>query len=194
MSQVSSEGSEGGWVDLFDDNATKRLQRRVRREQRKPPSHQQSERDSEGAIALRELLGEVDLEEVEAPPEVRIKRSRSKIDFAKALQRCGEAAPERWDDEWKQALMKRHEDSQKNLAIRGVRAVTKTASAAAAEVLDNLDGVAKMARVDLSKASVKRTVAEAGRLAGRVKEEGVVQVIQSSGMVRKWRYGLEDDE
>ncbi|CAE8633142.1 unnamed protein product [Polarella glacialis] len=90
--------------------------------------------------------------------------------------------------------MKRHEDSQKNLAIRGVRAVTKTASAAAAEVLDNLDGVAKMARVDLSKAAVKRTVAEAGRLAGRVKEEGVVQVIQSSGMVRKWRYGLEDDE
>eukprot|EP00930_Biecheleria_cincta_P042710 TRINITY_DN29398_c0_g1_i1.p1 TRINITY_DN29398_c0_g1~~TRINITY_DN29398_c0_g1_i1.p1 ORF type:complete len:154 (+),score=30.77 TRINITY_DN29398_c0_g1_i1:39-464(+) len=41
---------------------------------------------------------------------------------------------------------------------------------------------------------MKKTFADAKTLAGRVKQDGLVRVVQTSQLVRRYRHGLDDDE
>lgn len=187
-----SEASEGGWVDLEDETATQRLQRRARRELRHQRALEKPE--SEGAAALRELLGEVELEAVEMPPEAKqpkLERSASK--FAKALKACGDAPPERWGYAWEQALNAKYEESQHGVMERVAKTLAKDARGMASSVLDSLDGLAAMSKMP-TRLDIKKKLADAKTLAGRVKQDGLVHVVQSSQLVRRYHYGLEDDE
>lgn len=206
MSQASSEQSEGGWIDLFEDGdgAERRLQRRARRDQRRDQrglAGGTAAVKSEGAAAMRELLRDVELDaKITVPAPKRVKRSRSKAKFAKALQRCGEAPPERWDEDWKEVLQLRYEEGQQSDATKAVKAIAATSADAAAALMNSLDGLTKVAKrqlgdtKDLVAEAARKRAGDAAKLALRVRDEGLVSVVQTTGVGRRLRYGLDDDE
>jgi len=55
------------------------------------------------------MLAEVEIDAVRVMAPRRPKRSRSKAHFAKALRRCGDAPPEKFEENWKQMLQLQYE-------------------------------------------------------------------------------------
>lgn len=193
ISEVGSEVSEGGWIDLEDDGAKDRLERRARRDIRREHRQLVAEgaEQNEGALALRRMMGD-DVVVPRRTKKIRIKRSAPKVKFAKALIRVGDAPPERWNDEWEEAVHLRYEDSRRGALVSSARAAAAGSVTAAKAALDGLDGVLKTAKQGLQRSSA--VVEGAGGFAVRLKDQGLVQVVQTSNFGRRWAYGLDDDE
>jgi len=212
ISVVSSDPSDGGMIDLADPNSTKRIEKRFRREKRRNKS---KGGDDEDAAAMKQELNEyckelyfqemeemgmydfVELEEVQpAPVKVKVPMDKERRKFLKALRKCGEHAPERDNDEWKEILRLQHAANKTSMAGKAVKAGV----GATAVVLHNLDGLARATkkgvdrRRDAAVENIKATAAGVGKAAKRVGEEGLVQVVKSSQMARRLHYGLDDDE
>ncbi|CAK9010257.1 unnamed protein product [Durusdinium trenchii] len=119
---VISDASEGDWIDDLEDP---RLGKRMQRQRGKlQPS-------SESSFILDGMLGAVELEQVAAPQTALPKLGKKNVEFARALKKCGEVAPERFDELWQEALS---------------RKVSKSGRSSSS-VMNELDGVSRFGRM-----------------------------------------------
>ncbi|CAJ1331040.1 unnamed protein product [Effrenium voratum] len=116
---ASSGASEGGWIDDLEDPRLEKRSKRQRRAATAAPS----------SGIVDEIFGEVELEQ--RPQEKRQRPlQRKSSEFARALRKCGEVAPERFDESWEQALSAR---------VLGGRS--------SSSLLNDLDGLTRIGRV-----------------------------------------------
>lgn len=195
-SEARSEASFGGVIDLFDDDAANLRTRKRRRQSKRGGGQADGNEENIGAALLRELLCEVEVE-VEAPPKPRrVKKARptaAQKKFSSALKKCADAPEERRRiDDWDE-ILRLQRGRAENAAMRGAKAALETSATKAALVRDNLDGLTKATQRKLRQGTNKASAGAKG-LAGRVRQEGLMHVVQTSHISRRLQYGLDDDE
>ncbi len=159
-----SDASEGGWIDDLEDP---RLERRAKRQQKKLKLQLLNSAEETGI--LDEVFSEVELEGELTPVKAAKPQVRKKnLDFLRALRKCGEEAPERYDETWEEALSTR-------VLTKGSSLLRSSSSSS---LMNELDGLARVRKVSLA---VKQGLQEVKSLASRVHKDA--QATQPGGTV-----------
>ena len=153
-----SDASEGGWIDDLEDP---RLERRAKRQQKKLKLQLLNSAEETGI--LDEVFSEVELEGELTPVKAAKPQVRKKnLDFLRALRKCGEEAPERYDETWEEALSTR-------VLTKGSSLIRSSSSSS---LMNELDGLARVRKVSLA---VKQGLQEVKSLASRVHNAPAMQ-------------------
>eukprot|EP00438_Fugacium_kawagutii_P022004 Skav217032 [mRNA] locus=scaffold1803:395003:397021:- [translate_table: standard] len=153
-SVVSDATSEGAWIDDLEDP---RLEKRVKRQQKQL---KRQLRDTEDAGIVDDIFGELELEVEQTPVAAKPRVKKKNVDFARALRKCGEAAPERFDETWEEALSTR-------VLAKGSSGFLRSSSSSS--LINELDGLGRLRKMG---SAVKQGLQEVKSLAGRVQRDG----------------------
>ena len=125
-----SDVSEGGWIDDLEDP---RLDKRAKR------SKKLFQLQPEDTGILDDIFGEVELEGELTPVKAAKPQMKKKnLDFARALRKCGDCAPERFDESWEEALSTR-------VLSQGASGFMRSSSSSS--LINELDGLGRLRKM-----------------------------------------------